>query len=316
MLFLVPAVVLVWSVRRVARPSYHESRLVGFRLRRRRVPWLAGCAGLASLLILVVGYPFKVESFGPVGSDPGDAPFLLLEQRVRELGGVTSWAHPEAAAVKEAHGVRFVTAPYPDLVPRTDADAFGALPEGVKTLLPPGGLWDVALRTHIEGRRRSAPFALAELDEHGPVAQVDLRILQTVFLAREHSHAGLVEALRSGRMYCRWSPDAKPPLRLADWSATLPSGPVGIAGETVRGAGPVTIRLSIAGGDGRPVTARLVRTGEVIWTRRDAPPFEATVSDDPKDAAYYRLDVEGDYPYRLISNPIFVARDGARAQGA
>jgi len=316
MLFLLPAVVLLWSARRVARPAYRTSRLGKFRLRRRRLPWLAGIAALASLLLLVIGYPFRVESFGPVGSDPGDAPFLALEQRVRDLGGVTSWAHPEAAAEKEALGVRIVTAPYPELVPRTDADAFGALPEGVKTLLPPGGLWDKALRSHIEGHRRSAPYALAELDEHGPAGQVDCRILQTVFLARERSHAGLVEAIRSGRMYARWSPEAKTPLRLLSWSAQLPSGGTGTAGDTVRGDGPVTIRLSVAGGDGRAVTARLVRTGAVIWTSRAVPPFDATLTDDPNDAAYYRLDVEGDYPYRLISNPIFVVRGAGRGQGA
>ncbi len=316
MLFLLPAVALAWAVRRVARSDYRESRLGAFRLRRRHVPWLAVCAGLGSLAILIAGFPFRVERFGPVGSDPGDAPFLFLERTVRDLGGVTSWAHPEAASEKTVLGVRLASAPYPDLVSRTDADAFGAFPEGVKTLLPPGGLWDRALRRHLEGGRRTAPYALAELDEHGTADRIDFHILQTVFLARERSHAGLVEALRSGRMYARWSPEAKPPLRLLSWSAGPASGTRGGAGDTVRADGPVTIRLSVAGGDGKAVTARLVRTGSVIWSTRAVPPFEATLTDDPEGAAYYRLDVEGEYPYRLISNPIFVRRGVARGQGA
>jgi len=316
MLFLLPAVALLWSGTRVARPVYRESRLGRFRLRRRRVPWAEGCVGVASLALLVAGFPFKVERFSPVGGDPGDAPFLGLEERVRALGGVTSWAHPEAAAERAAFGVRMATAPYPELVPRTDADAFGAFPEGVKTLLPAGGLWDTALREHLAGRRRTSPFALAELDEHSAVRDIDFRILQTVFLARERSHAGVVEALRTGRMYARWTPEAKAPLRLVAWSAGLPSGAAAIAGESVRGDGTVAIHLSVAGGDGSTVTARLVRTGEVIWTTRAAPPFDATVNDDPAGATYYRLDVEGAYPYRLISNPIFVLRGGAAGDGA
>ena len=315
LLFLLPAAALLWSVSRVARPVYCESRLGRFRLRRRRVPWAEASVGVASLLILVTGFPFRVESFSPVGGDPGAAPFLRLEEQVRALGGVTCWAHPEAAAEKAALGVRIATAPYPEMIPGTDADAFGAIPEGVKTLLPAGGLWDQALRAHLAGRRQSAPFALAELDEHGAAPDVDLRILQTVFLARERSHAGLVEALKSGRMYARWSPEAKAPLRLMAWNAGLPSGAMAIAGETVRGEGPLTIRLSVTGGDGGTVTARLVRAGGVIWTTRAAPPFEATLRDDPGGATCYRIDVEGAYPYRLISNPIFVRRGGAPGGG-
>jgi len=316
MLFLLPAAAALWSASRVARPVYRESRLERFRLRRRRVPWAEGCVGVASLVLLVAGYPFKVESYSPVGGDPGDAPFLDLEERVRALGGVTSWAHPEAAAERAALGVRIATAPYPELVPRTDADAFGALPEGVKTLLPAGGLWDAALRTHLAGRRRSAPFALAELDAHEAVSAIDLRILQTVLLARERTHAGVLEALRSGRMYARWTPEAKTPLRLVAWSAGLSSGMAAIAGGTLRGGGPVAIRLSVAGGDGGMVTARLIRAGSVIWTARAAPPFDTTVKDDPDGATFYRLDVEGAYPYRLISNPIFVMRGSATEEGA
>ncbi len=64
------------------------------------------------------------------------------------------------------------------------------------------------------------------------------------------------------------------------------------------------------------VTARLIRAGEVIWTTRAAPPFDASVKDDPGGTTYYRLDVEGAYPYRLISNPIFVRRGGATGEGA
>ncbi len=315
LLFLVPGAGLVWSAAAVGRPGYRETRLAKFVLRRKRRPILQGTVGMLSFALLVTGFPFRVERWSAVGPDPGDLPFRYLEDRVRSLGGVTSWAHPEAEAEKEVMGIRITTAPYPDMVARTDADAFGALPEGVKSLLPPGGVWDQALRDHLEGKRLSAPFALAELDEHRAASEIDLRILQTVCSVRERSHAGVVEALRSGRMYARWSPENRPPLRLFSWEARAAQGKAVGPGGTLREPGPLTLRLGVDGGDGREVTARLVRLGVVIWSARLVPPFDKEVPDDAPRPTYYRLDIEGAYPYRLISNPIFAGEPRERREG-
>ena len=316
LLFLVPALGVLWSAARMVRPRTREMRLGKFLLRKKKRSITEGLIGVASLAVLVAGFPFRVERWSAVGGDPGDAPFRLLEDQVRLLGGVTSWAHPEAAAEKEDHGIKIATSPYPELVARTDADAFGALPEGVKSLLPPGGIWDRALAAHLDGKRATAPFALAELDEHRGVKEIDLRILQTVLFVRERSHAGLVEALRSGRMYARWTPEARPPLRLSAWAAEAPGQPSAISGGSLKGGMPLTLRFAVAGGDGTAVTARLVRRGEVIWSARLVPPFEEHLQDDPSGPTDYRLDIEGAYPYRLISNPIFVTRPGERREGA
>jgi hypothetical protein len=316
LLFLAPAATLAWSAARVARPAHRETRVGRFVLRRRRTPVVHGIAAAASLALLVAGFPYRTERWSAVGPDPGDAPFDRLEAHVRQLGGLTSWAHPEAAATKEGLGVPVTTPPYPELVLRTDADLFGALPEGVKTLLPPGGLWDRALLRHLEGKRLSAPFALAECDEHRAAGEADLRSLQTVCAARERTHAGVIEALRAGRCYARWTPEERPPLRLVAWTAEGRNGEPAGPGGTLHAEGPFTVRLGVSGGDGREVTARLIRRGEVIWSARLAPPFERVVTDDPQGPAYYRLDVEGAYPYRLIGNPIFVAAAGGRREGA
>jgi len=314
--FLLPAVAFVWSAARLVRPPYRETRLGKFRLRRRHRSLGNGMIGVASLAFLIAGFPFRVERWSAVGSDPGEAPFRLLEERVRLLGGVTSWAHPEAAAEKEEAGIRIATSPYADLVARTDADAFGALPEGVKSLLPPGGIWDKALAAHLQGHRATAPFALAELDEHRAVKDIDMGALQTVLLVRERSHSGLVEALRSGRMYARWTPGNRPPLRLSDWRIAAPGLPPALSGETLPAAASVRLRFEVQGGDGTVVTVRLVRGGEVIWSESLVPPFERDVQDDAAGPAAYRLDVEGVYPYRLVSNPIFVKAPRGRREGA
>jgi hypothetical protein len=315
LVYLLPAAAFAWSARRALRPAWRETRMKNFVLRRRRVPMGEVLLASAALLLLVLGFPFKVEAYSAVAADPGDAPFRLLVDRVHELGGFVAWAHPEAAADKEFHGVRLATEPYGDLVLKTDADAFGAMPEGVTSLLPIGGLWDQALRQHVAGRRHSAPFALAEVDEHRPAGEIDFGILQTVLQVRERTHAGVLEAMKAGRMYGRWSADRKPPLILAQWSVTS-EGASAIAGETLRCRAPVTLRLAVSGGDGAPAMARLVRDGKVIWSNRASPPFTAAVEDDTPGATSYRLDVEGPYPYRLISNPIFIVRPRGAQEGA
>jgi hypothetical protein len=311
LLFAVPAAAAGWSAARLLRPAYRERRLRSFRLRQRRVPVIEALVGAASLLVLMAGFPYRVERFSPVGADPGDAPLRRFVDSARDSGGTVIWAHPEAEALKEARGVRLRTFRYAEVVRRTEAPAFAALPEGVVALLPPGGVWDRTLSDFLEGKRRSAPFALAEVDEHRDADEIGFGQLQTVFLVRERSRAGLLEALGSGRLYGRWTPEKKEPLRLTAWSLSAegPAGgrrPVAIAGESIAARGAVAIRLAVAGGGGDAVTARLIRRGEVIWSARGVPPLDFTIADEATHPTYYRLDVEGPYPHRLIANPIFV----------
>jgi len=306
LLYLLPAAALAWSARRLARPGYEEARLGAFRLRQRRRHLGAILIGIAALAALVAGFPFRIERYSPVGPDPGAAPFQAMIDAVRARGGITVWAHPEARAEDTLQGVHLFTAPYPALVRETDADGFAALPEGVKELLPPGGIWDQALSDFVAGRRAHPPRAIAELDEHHAPPAVDFGILQTVFQVRQSTHAGILEALRAGRLYARWTPSGAPPLRLLSFSLAARGRSAGAGGALPLPSGPLSVRFAVGGGGGA-VTARLVRGGAVIWTRRVVPPFSAEVEDDPGGATFYRLDLEGAYPYRLIANPIFVA---------
>src|SRR5206468_2021694 len=132
-------------------------RLGKFLLRKKKRSITEGLIGVASLAVLVAGFPFRVERWSAVGGDPGDAPFRLLEDQVRLLGGVTSWAHPEAAAEKEDHGIKIATSPYPELVARTDADAFGALPKGSSRSCRRGGSGTGRWRRTSMGSARPPP---------------------------------------------------------------------------------------------------------------------------------------------------------------
>ena len=86
-----------------------------------------------------------------------------------------------------------------------------------------------------------------------------------------------------------------------------------MSGGTLRADGPISIRAAIEGGDGAAVTARVIRSGSVIHTRRAIPPFEIDLRDEAPADTFYRLDVIGAYPRRLIANPIFVRAGEARS---
>ena len=312
LLFLIPAIGLAWSIRRIARPGHSLAHVGACRFRRRRRPVPEALLGGLCLVLLGAGFPFRVERYSPVGRDPGDAVFEEVIDRVRALGGITTWAHPEARAEIEGfHGVRIGTEPYPELVLRTHADGFGALPEGVKALLPAGGIWDQALSASLHGPHPGRPFALAEVDEHRSAAEIDYRLLQTVLLVRARTRAGFMEALAAGRLYGRWTPQGQEPLRLAEFQVEGPAGQA-LAGQSIVAPGARRIRFVVAGGNGSPVTARLLRGGEVIWTTRGSPPIRADVDDATPAPTYYRLDVEGAYPYRLVSNPVTILAPGDR----
>ncbi len=306
LLALLPLAVVAASARflipraRLARRASSWSPLKGAR------PMAVGLAGGVALFLLFIAFPFRVERYPAAGDEAGLAPYRDLIAWVREQGGVSIWAHPEAEADKEGFpGIGMFTTSYAGLIESAPADGFGALPEGVKTLLPAGGVWDRSLEEGLRGPRPGAPFALAESDEHGVARDIDFGALQTVFLVRDRSRDGMMEALRSGRFYGRWTPNGEPPLRLAAFRIEA-DGRSALSGGSLDATGPVAIHLTVAGGDGRAVTARLIRGGEGIWTTRSAPPIEATIEDHPARTTYYRLDVEGAYPYRLVGNPAVV----------
>jgi hypothetical protein len=303
--YLLPAAVLVWSAVRLL-PSLAAGPVADRRRLGAGGIAFAFLPGMMSLGLLVAGFPYRVERFSPLGPNPGVVPFQHLVDHIHHLGGMTLLAHPEARLDRmEAFDVRLLTEPHPELVRLTTVDGFAALPAGVESILPPGGVWDAALADFLAGSRPNAPWAMAENDDHGPAAKIDFNLLQTVLWVTDRSHTGLLEALRKGRHYARWTPHGKTPLRLRRWQIES-AGAAAVSGETLRARAPVSIHLQLEGGDGQPVTARLVRSGAVIWSRRATPPLEVAIDDDPSVPSFYRLDVEGAYPYRLISNPIFV----------
>ncbi len=310
--YLIPAAVLVWAALRLhAIRSGEPVSGARTRIGRRATPPIL--AGGLSLFVLLAGFPYRVERFSPLDGDPGAAPFREVARFVRPLGGLAILAHPESASAgTAAFGVRLRTEPSPWLLEHGDLDGFAALPEGTETIIPPGGVWDRTLIGYLSGTRPAPPWAIAENDEHNPPSRIDFGLLQTVLWTDVRNRDGFLEALRRGRHYARWTPAGSPPLRLRAWSASA-SGRTAYSGDTLISAGEVVVRAAVDGGDRLPVQARLIRNGRVIRSLEGPPPLEIELREDPRADAFYRLDVEGAYPRRLLSNPIFVRRGGNRS---
>jgi hypothetical protein len=279
----------------------------------RRRAWGAGlllCAvGVAAL---VRGWPFTGE--GPSTShDLGVAPYQTLIDHVERLGGVAVWSLPEARDAGERHvgpvRVGWLTERYADDLLRTFRyTAFGAVYEDTTSFEQPGGGWDRLLAEYARGERSRPAWALAESAFHGHTAGKQVGPVQTVFLVAEKSPAGVLEALRRGRMYAVQR-TREVGFDLTEFSVTAGSARAGL-GETLRVPAGTTLDVAIAveASDGarHDVRVVLVRNGQLEAIDRGATPHR-TVRRLTADGAPLVLRVEARGAHqRVLSNPIFV----------
>jgi hypothetical protein len=305
-LLLVPGLVLL--VRRRTRRE-RLGRAVVLVRRRAWLPGLVLCAiGLAAL---VRGWPFR-ETLHPASAHAGIAPYQDLIDYVEQRGGVAVWSFPETRdAGQQAVGpvtVSWATDPYPDDLLRSFRyTAFGALYEDTTRAERPGEIWDRLLNEYAAGQRTRAPWALAESGFHDYSAGKKLGPVQTVFLVRERTEAGVLEALRAGRMYAQQRGRDN---GLALEFTVAAAGAAAISGETLRATPGQTLEVTVAieATGPRPAEVRvtLVRSGSVIAAWSGAAPLRNIHREtwDGKPAVF-RLEARGGGA-RLLSNPIFV----------
>jgi hypothetical protein len=300
---------VVLSRRRLERRRLRRTVVV---VRRRR--WFAGSLLVAvGVLALVRGWPF-VEDRYPPWQDFGPAPHQAVIDYVRGRGGAVVWSFPEAPDSGQRRlgplTVAWRTEPYPDDLLRTsDYTAFGGLYEQPTRVVEPGDVWDRLLAEYAAGQRRRPAWALGEAGFHGPAAGKRLGAVQTVFLVRERSERGVLEALDRGRFYAlARTPEGA--LGLGEFRLLTGPATAG-AGDTVRvpAGTPLELRAEITGlGPSPPlVRAVLVRNGQAadVWAGR--PPvrilWRETFDGRP---LVLRLDARGQPPHRLLSMPIVV----------
>ena len=275
--------------------------------------WLrGGVLCLIGLVALVRGWPFLTDRF-PTWQPAGMEPYQALIDRVDQLGGASVWSFPEARDIGEQHygpiRVGWLTEPYPDDLLKTFRySAFGAVYEDTTTFEQPGGSWDRLLTEYARGERSRPAWAVGESGFHGFTAGKQIGPVQTVFLVEHKTTAGVLDALRRGRMYALQR-TRELGFDLSQFTAA--AGPATAqAGETLRvpAGTPIELTVAVEASDGRAHDARLtiVRNGRITTMERGATPLRV-VHRETTDGTPLVLRVEArDAQRRVLSNPIFV----------
>jgi hypothetical protein len=223
------------------------------------------------------------------------------------------WSLPEARDIGEQSvgpvRVGWLTEPYADDLLRTFRyTGFGAVYEDTSTFERPGGGWDRLLAEYVRGERTRPAWGLAESGFHNLTAGKQVGPLQTVFLVEQRSEAGVLDALRRGRMYAVQR-TREVGFDLAQFAVSAGGAAVG-AGETLRApAGtPIELAVAIEASDGRAhdVRVAIVVNGQALAIEKGATPFR-TVYRTTTDGTplVLRLEARGSQQ-RLLSNPVFV----------
>ena len=306
-ILVIPGVLLFF----VKRPRRRRIGAAVMIVRERQwVPATILCA--LAVATLVRGWPFTETPY-PAYADYGSAPYQAVIDYVEQHGGVAMWSFPEASdrGTQSVGPVRvsWSTEPYADELLRTFRyTAFGALYEETTRVERPGGGWDRLLGQYAAGERSRPAWGLGESGYHDSNAGKQLGRVQTVFLVRERTEAGLLEALRAGRLYARLR-TPKTALTLAEFGAQSGAA-TALAGETLRAAPGATLTLTVvleAGGDAATdLRVVLVKDGAIAEAWTGATPFRGTHREtwDGRPAVF-RLEARG-AGGRLLSSPIFV----------
>jgi hypothetical protein len=310
---VLPALLVIPGVALLARGRLRRVRIGRAIVVERYRPWLAGVLMvLVALATVVRAWPFTVDAYPP-WQDFGVAPHQALIDHVERLGGATVWSFPEAAdeGRRSVAGVSVTwrTDPYPDDLMRTfKYTAFGAIYAQPTRFEQPGGRWDRLLGEYAAGERSRPAWGLGEAGLH-VLGGKPIGSIQTVFLVRERTEVGLLDALRRGRLYAlQRRPEGA--LTLTDWSARA-SGATAVSGETLRAATGSEIEVRVAvdavGSGAGGVRVALVRNGVVLdgWAGDNGVRAIHREIFDGRPVVF-RVDARARAPHRVLSSPIFV----------
>ena len=298
----------------LARPRVHRRRLGTAIVRVRQRRWLpAGVLLVLGVATLVRGWPFTVDRYPP-WRDYGVEPHQALIDAVESRGGVAVWSFPEAPDAGERQvgpvKVSWRTQPYPDDLLRTGGyTAFGGVYEQPTQFTRPGGPWDRVL-TQYAARERSRPiWTVGESGFHGPRAGKRIGPVQTVFFVTERSEAGVLDALKRGRMYALRNSGGVA-LVLSEMTVVGPNGAARL-GETleVPASTPVEVRATVeaSGTDASPIRVTLVKNGEVAGSWTGPAPLRVAHRDTAAARrAVYRIEAHVSAADYLVANPVFV----------
>jgi hypothetical protein len=274
--------------------------------------WIGLILFIVSLLAIVDHHPFRSSLYNAYDGDQGIAPFQEMIDYVHQKGGLCFWNYPEQkSGIREYGPIHLNTPPYPEVLYQSkDYTGFSAIYGENPTITDPGKEWDRVLNDYCQGKRTKPPWGIgtSEFHEDGRWG-LKLGVYPTTLLVKNFSKEGVMEALRSGRMYCSRG-DGQTWPKLDYFNVYGEEENKAFMGETLTTPRFPLIAFSVS--DDREkfrdkdITIHLIRGGTLIQTFKGKTPMEIKYRDDtaPQDEkTYYRLI---DSRKHLTSNPIFI----------
>ena len=314
-----PAGLLVYAAWLWRRREYRKVR-VGVTMMRvtRGFHAPAGVLAACGFLLLLSAWPYDSPLFSLYDDQLGERPYQALIDAAIRRGGAVIWSMPEAVDFNlfpygPLGSVTVKTDPYPASLLQTAGYAgFGGVYQDTRTITEPGALWDQLLLQYLEGLRPDLPAVFGEIAFHRTgQAGIELNQVLNIVTVRERTAAGVVEAMKAGRLYALSQAGRPFGLRLDTFRVETQDGArAAVVGQPfVRGAEPPAVRVAVTATDrgAHRVQVMIVRSGQVIARLAGVTPFHQRVVDatlPPGATAYYRVDVRGEG--EILSNPIFV----------
>lgn len=274
--------------------------------------WIGLILFIVSLLAVMDHHPFKSSLYNAYDGDQGIAPFQEVIDYVNQRGGLCFWNYPEQkSGIREYGPIHLNTPPYPEVLYQSkDYTGFSAIYGENPTVIDPGKEWDRVLNEYCHGKRTRPPWGIctSEFHEDGRWG-LKLGVYPNTLLVKDFSKEGVMEAIRSGRMYCSRG-DGQTWPKLEYFNVYGEEENKAFMGDTLITSRFPLIAFSVS--DDREkfrdkdTTIHLIRGGTLIYTFQGKTPMEIKYKDEKAPAnekTYYRLIDEKKH---LTSNPIFV----------
>ena len=288
--------------------------LIGLALLRKKgsYRWIGVILSIVSILAIVNYNPFRSSLYNAYEGDQGIAPFQELIDYVNQRGGICFWNYPEQkSGIREYAPIHLNTSPYPEVLYQSkDYTGFSAIYGENPTVTDPGKEWDRVLNEYCQGKRTRPAWGIgtSEFHEDGRWG-LKLGAYPTTLLVKDFSKNGVMEAVRSGRMYCsRGDGQAWP--KLEYFNIYDDGENRAFMGDTLTTHRLPVIIFRVSDERERQrdkdTTIYLIRGGDLIHTFQGKTPMQIEYTDEtvpPNEMTYYRLI---DKKKHLTSNPIFV----------
>ena len=265
----------------------------------------------------VIGNPAGAKpSFDQYHGDQGTRPYQHFIDYARSRGACVFWAHPETAVIQHDRLVTIRTDAHPyDLLGTDRYTGFEIYYEGDQQVGSIGGVWDEVLGDYCAGTRPFPVWAVAGsgFDKHGSIDEA-LSGVRTVLLVSKLDKKGVLDALRSGRMYALKG-SACGNFVLDEFVVRDKEGTiVRTMGQEYDGPYPPVIEVSGHFLDGQQarLTIQLIKNGKVLQVFEEQAPFNVVFEDAEISSAgkrdYYRVQIDS-ANLNAVTNPVFARRD-------